>query len=101
MYATKFLINLAVYLRVINILRFFGEVVHLGFPDLLIMLKFTCKDYIELYFGVFHRIFWLIDGYVQKELQIISPGRKYTNLQSKQMSVTGKNMSGRRKDSLL
>jgi hypothetical protein len=96
MYPTKFVINLAVYLQVIHILKFCSEVVHLCSPDLLNMLKFTCKNNIELYFGVFHGTSWLIEGSVQKELEIMSPGRKYTNLQS-----TGKNMSGRRKDSLL
>jgi len=53
MYPTKFVINLAVYLQVINILRFCSEVVHLCYPDLLSMLKFTCKDYIELYLVYF------------------------------------------------
>jgi len=83
MYPTKFIINLAVYLQVINILRFCSEVVHLCSPDLLNMLKFIRKDYTELYFGVFRGISWLVDGSVQKELEIMSPGRKYTNLQNK------------------
>jgi hypothetical protein len=39
MYPTKFIINLAVYLQVINILRFCSEVVHLCSPDLLNMLQ--------------------------------------------------------------
>jgi len=56
MYPTKFIINLAVYLQVINILRFCSEVVHLCSPDLLNMFKFICKDYTELYFGVFRGI---------------------------------------------
>lgn len=92
---TKFVLNLTVYLQVINLFRFCNEVVHLCSSDLLNVLTFTCKYYTELYFGVFHGISWLIDGSLQKELEIMCPGRKYMNLQSKR-----KNMSGRRKDSL-
>ena len=42
-YATKFVINLAGYLQVINILRFCSEVVHLCSPDLLNVLKLNVK----------------------------------------------------------